>query len=190
MKEEKKRFRTEFLQKRNSIDSVSKIMASREILSGLSRTDEFQKAEELLLYASYGCEVPTREIFDTAIWMEKKVYFPKVLGTNMKFYQINRYEELVDGYQGILEPEGNSLEFQDSPDKRTLMILPGCVFGRDGYRIGYGKGFYDRFLSEHPSIIKCGICYDLQMVMECPKEAFDIKMDMIVTEREVISISR
>lgn len=186
MYEEKKKLRKELLQKRNAVDPVYKMIASREILSKISRMDEFQKADEILLYASYGSEVPTREIFETAVWMEKKVCFPKVIGTDMKFYEINHYEDLVDGYQGILEPEGKSPEFQDNPGKRVFMILPGCVFGRDGYRIGYGKGFYDRFLSTHTSVIKCGICYDLQLVNVCPHEDFDIKMDLVVTDREVI----
>lgn len=190
MHEEKKKIRKELLHKRNEIDPVTKIIAARDILSRLAKMDEFQKAEDILLYASYDSEVPTREIFDTTLWMEKRVFFPKVTESEMEFYEIKNYEELSEGYKGILEPDGGSLKYQDDNHKGTFMILPGSVFGRDGYRIGYGKGYYDRYLTMHPSIIKCGICYSMQLISHCPHEAFDIKMDIIVTERETIHIER
>ena len=70
-----------------------------------------------------------------------------------------------------------------------MIIVPGTVFGRDGYRIGYGKGFYDRYLADYPGLWKTGICFSTQIVKECPHDEYDIQMDEIVCENEVITLN-
>lgn len=183
----KSELRKEILAQRNKVSPVDKILASRAVLYSLGQMPEFQKANRLLLYVSYGSELPTEEIFSAAIWQEKEVYVPKVLSPgHMEFYRITSYEQLIDGYQGILEPVGDTERYiVNASTPKDLILVPGSVFDKKGNRIGYGKGFYDRYLTGLP-IQKCGICYDLQLVDEILAEPGDVPMDFLVTEKKII----
>lgn len=185
----KNELRKKHLALRKEIDSLNHIIYSRAILENIVKLDAFNEADSVLLYVDYNGEVATREIFESAIWMEKKVYFPKVVdvgNSKMEFYSIQSYEELIEGYQGIYEPSGEGEVLQPRPSDKIFMILPGSVFDLNGYRIGYGKGFYDRYLARYPYIYKCGICFDVQLTEECAIDCYDKAMNVIITEKKTL----
>ena len=72
----------------------------------------------------------------------------------------------------------------------SVIIVPGSAFSREGYRVGYGKGFYDRYLAAHPELNRIGVCYDVQLLWQCPHDEYDVKMDRIVTEFEELYFQR
>ena len=99
----------------------------------------------------------------------------------MKFYYITSLNDLTAGYKGIPEP---GLYCEPAAENRQKIILvPGVAFDKKGNRIGYGKGFYDRYLKEHEFIKKMGIAFEMQVLEEIPGEPDDVQMDMVITER-------
>lgn len=146
---------------------------------------ECRKAELFFLYAGYGTEVQTRELCEHLISSGKRVAMPRVAsdGRNMDFYEIKCYEELSEGYKGIPEPVENKTPLQ-SPD---ILVMPGVAFDRKRNRIGYGKGFYDCYLSRFPGIRTVAFAFDCQIVSEIPAENHDFRPGLILTETEIIS---
>lgn len=148
----------------------------------------FYRAENLLCFASFGSEIDTGEILREALRMGKRVYMPKVLQEKetpqMSFFRIRSLEELRKGYRGIPEPSGNSEEYGYRADRaeHALMLMPGVAF--DGYRnrIGYGKGFYDRFLSDKPKLQlrTIAVGYKCQLVEKLPTSDTDIKPYQVI----------
>lgn len=194
--ETKSNLRTTLLKKRNALSESEKASYSSLIFENLKRIPAFCNAEFLLLYASYRSEVSTKEIFDYGKETKKRVFFPKVTGEQMLFYEITSAKDLCLGYQNIMEPTGDTLCFEEfcqleekkqTSDKqnKSCILVPGSVFGKDGHRIGYGKGFYDRYLSHNPFLYSIGIGYQLQVIEQCPHEHFDVPLDAIVTEENI-----
>ncbi len=97
----------------------------------------------------------------------------------MSFYLVESEKELVRGAFGILEPTGES---ERAPGDDGLVIIPGIAFDKHYNRIGYGKGYYDRYLSAHPNLFKLALAFDIQLVDKIPAEECDCRMDMIFTE--------
>ena len=137
----------------------------------------------ILSYYSFGSEADTRQLIDRALRDGKKVYLPKVLSkTQMRFYQ---YEPgtLIKSPRGIEEPPGDSSkEFvmsQEHP-QNCLAVLPGLYFDKNGERLGYGGGYYDRFLSLCDGISTCAVGFEIGMSGEIPTEQWDIKPQRIL----------
>ncbi len=172
---------------RESVSPVERIEFSKRISECIFAESKYVRAENVLIYNDYGSEVKTNLIFEKAIKDGKNVFYPKVEGYYMSFYKITDQEQLSGGYKGILEPFGNTRKYESV--NHTIIIVPGTVFGKDGYRIGYGKGYYDRFLATFPSMYKIGICYDIQMCDTLPYDDYDIKMDEIISEKNIISLN-
>ena len=109
----------------------------------------------------------------------------------MEFYQVISVKQLEAGYKGIREPAADeSLRYRFRTQEDTLMILPGVAFGTDGYRIGYGKGFYDRYLQDKAQITRMGLAFSNQITEPFIHEEHDRKMDKIVTEEIIYSFLR
>lgn len=154
----------------------------------------FYRAELLLGFVSYGTEISTLEILKEALRQKKKVYVPKVSEKKpeqaasgeleMIFYRIFSMDELVPGYKGIPEPKGDSeaYVYQMEKDIRTLLLMPGAAFDPFGNRIGYGGGFYDRFLADKKDLRLCSIAvgFKCQMVEQIPVEEHDVKPYQII----------
>ena len=148
----------------------------------------FYQAEFFLSFVSYGSEISTREILREALRAGKKVYVPKVLakkdGLEMCFYRITALEELVEGYRGIPEPSGDSEKYvySEADVSHTLMLMPGVAFDAYRNRIGYGKGFYDRFLEGRPGLQlrTIAVGYRCQMVERLPEEDWDVKPYQVI----------
>ena len=112
----------------------------------------------------------------------KKVAAPKVVGEDMIFYQISQPEDLEPGYFGIREPK-TSLPVADGED--GLMIMPGVAFDNQRHRVGYGGGFYDRYLSKHTSHFTAALAFEFQMMEEVPTEPTDLLPDVVITEKTI-----
>ena len=147
----------------------------------------WKQAKQVLLYASYGSEVSTGLLIDAALAAGKEVFLPKVLGDQMEFFRITDRAELAPGYQHIWEPPGQTKRFLPDASIPTLLTAPGLAFDRSGARIGYGKGFYDRYLGKIPAADRpylVGLCFSCQLFERLDgQKPHDINMDLIVTER-------
>ncbi len=140
----------------------------------------FQEAKEIYAYVDYNHEVSTRPIIEAAWKAGKKVAVPKVVGKDMVFYQLESFDQLEPGYFNIPEPARGEIVDWEYP----LMIMPGVAFDNQRHRVGYGGGFYDRFLEVH-NIPKVAIAFEFQMMEEVPVEPTDILPDAVVTEKQV-----
>ncbi len=192
--EEKKQIRKRMLALRNAMTHDDVVSKSEAIVQKVLQTNEYKEAQNILLYADYCHEVMTRALFEDALLHKKKVYFPKSDGlTNtMEFYQVVSVTQLFEGYKGIREPKADPKKrFVWRQTEDTLVIIPGVAFDTNGYRIGYGKGFYDRYLSDKRPITTMALAFACQITEEMiPTDAYDIKMDKIVTEEIIYSFLR
>lgn len=190
----KKELRKELITKRDSLSNVEWKELSDSIQRTIIRSGIYNTADCILCYADYHNEVGTYVLIDDAILKGKEVYVPKVLEdfsySCMQFYRIFSSTELFDGYKGIKEPVGNKkyeFDYEKNKSKNVLMLVPGVGFDSDNNRMGYGKGYYDTYLKDKPTIKKCGLCFDIQYTDEIPHDLNDIKMDFVVTEKTKIT---
>ncbi len=189
--EKKKKLRSFYLKKRNRMEPEARKAASERIVERLLKYKRLKTAETVFVYASYKSEVETRTLIDALLRMGKKVAVPKVLGAEMAFYEIVSYDTLFPGYQGILEPQVREQE-EAFPAEGDVMVLPGVAFDKRGGRLGYGKGFYDRYLAKRkeqtgtkPVLVGLAFCGQLHPG-KLPLEDTDEKIDCIITERSAI----
>lgn len=187
--ETKKHIRKQILTIRDSIAEDVRKEKSKKIASVVTEEEHFKKAGYILLYSDYKSEVETKEIFLEAKRQGKQVYYPKVKGETMTFYRVNQLEDLQAGYKGILEPREEH-PYQKEMEEKSFLIMPGVAFDKDGNRIGYGKGYYDKFLQKHPFLYKAGICFTEQVVEHIESEAYDKKIDVLYTDAGTYRISQ
>lgn len=183
MMDAKRELRQSMLQMRRQLNPVQKARMDAQITRKLAELPAFFQAEELLLYAATEIEVDTREILRVASELGKRVYFPccQVAQRAMRFYQASSFEEMRASHYGILEPAANP-DAEWMGRSRPLCIVPALAVDRRGMRLGYGGGYYDRFLARHPLVQTIGLCYTAGLVDLVPTEAYDIPLGMILTE--------
>ncbi|MDI6752302.1 MAG: 5-formyltetrahydrofolate cyclo-ligase [bacterium] len=181
---EKSFFRKAFLDIRNSLSPTEKSSLSQKIKQNLFCLKEFELANSILFYASERSEVETLPMVEESL-AKKRCFLPKVFRDELKVFEIKSLSELSPGYYGILEPNA---ETETELEGIELIIVPGLVFSKDGGRIGYGKGFYDRLLAKTGSI-KIGLCFSCQLTEELPRNEHDQRVDRIITEDGVIYCS-
>lgn len=151
--EEKKRIRARALKRRDALSDWERERGAVLLTERILGHQWFYGSHTLLAFASYGSEIDTGEIIDEALRLGKRVYLPRVMAEDgrqeMEFFRIASRQELRPGYRGILEPspQGERYVYREGEVSRVLLLMPGVAF--DGYRnrIGYGKGFYDRYLA-------------------------------------------
>ena len=188
MIEEKKALRRKLKEKRESIPEELRKAYSAKIQLNLDKITEFNNADKILLFANAGSEVITDDIFLSCIKKGISVYYPKVTGENMVFVRISGLNELVSGYRGIREPKTeNENELLTDQDKLSdaVIICPGLGFTKEGTRIGYGGGYYDRFLSRCPCLYRIGICFEAQICDKIPVDDKDFRMNLVITEENI-----
>ena len=148
---------------------------------------EYRQAEVIYAYVDCKHEVETSDIIRAAWADGKRVAVPKVLGQDMKFFYITSLEnDLEEGYYGIREPYEKHAADESGDEEKALMLMPGVAFDEERHRIGYGGGFYDRFLEAHPKLSRVALAFECQVKESVPYEAFDICPEKIVTEKRVI----
>ena len=154
---------------------------SLSIMSSLLSHSQIQKADSVLMYHSLPDEVDTHSALDKLLAMGKKVLLPKVVGdTEMTIHEYTGKESLQPSVPyGILEPTTPELSIINC--QLSIAVVPGMAFDRQGHRLGRGKGYYDRFLSQIPNIYKIGVCFPFQMLESIPSESTDVVMDEVIT---------
>lgn len=169
---------------------MEKTKKDQKICSKLEKNPFFKKAKNILFYASIKeeGEVDTWRLIKKYIQI-KNLFFPRVQSNSkiLEICQIKNTSQLQAGYKKILEPHGDCKKI--APKKIDLVIVPGLAFDKQGNRIGYGDGFYDRLLKK----MKCpaiALAYEFQIVQSVPGEKHDVKIDQIITEKKSIKISK
>ncbi len=155
---------------------------SAKIMERLEETDLFRQASCIALYHAIPGEVQTAALIEKW-YREKKLLLPLIKGNDLRLLLYAGKDSLKAGAFGILEPTEDCMAVPES--EIDLIIVPGVAFDRQHNRLGRGKGFYDRLLSTL-DVPKIGICYDFQLKDRIPVEPFDRKMDLIVTEKEIV----
>lgn len=187
----KQSVRSKYLAYRNNLSKGERIEKSRRIWENLKGEKEFLEAEIVLAYMDYRSEVITTFMVEELLKPEsgKRVFVPKVDGLDIHFFEIHSMDDLHDGYQGIREPEA-ALERQFTQELsnqyQCLLLMPGAVFDRTLGRMGYGKGFYDRYLQRYPAPVRAGIAFECQVTKKIPMQAHDKQVHFIVTENGVL----
>jgi len=184
--EAKKKLRQSILKKRDAIDINTKTIWDNQIFSSFINSNHYQNASTIFTFVSFGSEVDTHKIIKFALSDNKIICVPKTSKKNgIEVFRINGFDDLEVGYFKILEPIANCEKI--SPAKIDFILMPGLAFNRVGDRIGYGGGFYDRFLLNiSTSVDKIALAYHFQVVEDIPTTENDIKIDGIITNKEVI----
>ena len=180
--EEKKEIRKRIFKARKEHEDAWIQEKSRKITETLTQLPEYRNADRIMAYADYNHEVITRYIIEQAWKDGKEVAVPKVFGKDMIFYRLPYFSQLEAGYFGIPEPreDGQVVSWEEA-----MMVMPGVAFDVNCNRVGYGGGFYDRFLEKHPKIQRVAVGFSFQMLSEVPTEDTDICPQVIVTEEQV-----
>lgn len=177
--------RTRFKALRREMDSQVKAEKDAAILKRLLELPEYKAATLVLTYVSTAIEVDTLELIRRALAEGKRVAVPYCIPgkIDMLFCEIFSLDDLTPGSFGVLEPDPEKQpvlrEFSDS-----VCVLPGLGFDLEGYRLGYGKGYYDRFLSKYPGT-NLGVCYNVCLKPLLPHGRYDRMVDVLVTEKFV-----
>lgn len=199
----KKMIRQRILKTRDAISPADRARYDLLIRENILNTLKYREADVILAYASYRSEVDTIGLIGQALADGKYVFAPKVSGDEMEFWQITTTEDLLEGYKGIPEP----LESISFPEWLTekggyhiMMWMPGVAFDRERHRIGYGKGFYDRYLSRLMNLMEkisdvsgvelsmttAALAYSCQVLEQIPCDPHDMRPDIVITEKRVL----
>ncbi len=162
-----------------------KKILSEKITENIINSELWNNANKIFLYISFKNEVDTTKLIYECKKAKKMVYAPIIKGNKMDFFRIDNLEEqdFVINRFGIPEPP-KDLEVS-YPSEKCLMIIPGLGFSINGSRLGRGGGFYDRYLSENPDIIKVAVAFNIQICNKIPTEEWDKKVDYIITESNI-----
>ena len=179
--------RARALHRREALGPEYRQEASHRISERLRQEGEWRDASVVFLYCGYKDEVQTAELMEAAFREGRQVFLPKVVSdSGMVFVQADPAEELVCGAYGIPEPSMSGAP--GAYVRPDIIIVPCVAADRRGNRIGHGKGYYDRSLVKYGDIPFVCLAYDCQLADEFETEDTDIKMDMIITEKEIIRL--
>lgn len=184
LREYKISLRKKFKEIRFGFTPEQKASMDERIFSRLISTKAYQDCNTLLTYVSTDIEVDTRKLIEKALSDGKTVAVPKCIdGTrNMKFYIINSFDDLEVATFSVLEPKVQQctelLDFHCA-----LSVVPGLAFDMNGYRLGYGKGYYDRFLNRVEGLTNVGLCYCSCTVNHLTYGKFDVPVQTLITEK-------
>lgn len=190
---DKKNLRAEILEKRKNISREELEKKSSSIAKSLFSTDYYKRSNYIMAYIDFRNEVKTEEIVKTALKEGKNVVIPISVVENKQLIlsQLFNYDkELEASTYGILEPKSEFVR-EIHPELIDLILVPGVAFDRRGYRIGYGGGYYDRFLSKiHKSVPKVALAFNLQITPHIKEGKYDIPVDYVITEDEIIKAKK
>ena len=148
---------------------------SERIMAKLERHPDFIKARKIMLYSALPDEVQTQAFLEK--WhLDKQIILPTVVGDDIIPVEFAADTRFAVGDFNILEPQN-----EPYTGDFDLIVVPGVAFDRNGNRLGRGRGYYDRFLSQHLDVKRIGICFDFQLVDEVPADPFDIRMDEVIS---------
>lgn len=186
----KQELRNRYLNYRNNLSIKERKEKSAKIWEQLKLEEAFKQARVLLVYMDYRSEVMTTGLVEEQLALrEKRIFAPKVEGMDIQFYEVFCMEDFEIGYQGIREPRKDHARLFTKETLREMdcmILVPGAVFDRQKGRMGYGKGFYDRYLAAFPGLYSAALAFECQVTKKVPVEAHDIRPDLIITDTEVI----
>ena len=185
---DKKETRKILLQKRREIPKDKKVIYDKEISKQIIESDFYKKAENVLVFASAENEFDTSFIIDKCKADKKNVYYPICIDNEgkMEFRKVDSNDDLQIGMYNIPEPKAHCKNYHQQ--KNDIIIVPCLSVDKNGYRIGYGKGYYDRFLKDFTGVSICP-CYNELQSDILPTDKFDVKINILVTQhilKEVI----
>lgn len=187
VKEEKIQIRKRCSEIRNGIPKEEKARRDEKICALCASLAVFRFAEKVLLYHPVRSEVDVRALIRLSLSMGKEVYLPrcdKTVPGKMDFHRITSENELVAGAFGVMEPPESAPLWQDKDGKLAVCIIPALAYGKNGRRLGYGKGYYDRFFGRFEGT-GIGVTYSELILSDLPYNRFDLKADLIVSEKGV-----
>lgn len=173
----KQQLRAHIRQQKRAMTQEQIVSKSAALEQLFTASEAYQHAQSIYGYLPYNQEVRTIPMLQRALADGKRVAVPKVYGDQMRFIWMDDLSLVEKGYAGIPEP------LADAPiadDPTALVLMPGLAFDRQGHRIGYGGGFYDRFLAEQPHHPTLALCYDFQVLEQLETESFDIPVDTVL----------
>lgn len=176
---DKKALRKEIREKKRAMTEEQIVQASARLGEKFLQSDLYRNAKSVYGYLPYNQEVRTTDILRQAQLDGKRVAVPKVYGDKMKFLWLDDLDQVEKGYSGIPEPIADGPE---ADDPTALVLMPGLAFDPEGHRIGYGGGFYDKFLAAEPGHPTLALCFAFQMLSKLETEEFDIPVDVVLWE--------
>ncbi|MDW8095840.1 MAG: 5-formyltetrahydrofolate cyclo-ligase [Aquificaceae bacterium] len=177
----KESLRAQAIKKREELSQRERQELSKQILNRLISLPQLSGARSVLLFYPHRGEPDIRPLISKLILEGYQTLFPKVVDKGLKLVRVEREEDLKPGAFGILEPsQGEEVE----PEKVELALVPGLLFDKEGYRLGYGKAYYDRLLGRLGGL-KVGVCYEFQVVEEVPRDSWDEPVDLVVTDANI-----
>lgn len=179
----KDNLRQEILKQRLSLSKSDLKSRSENIEKRLLQSAIWPRVGSVGLYASVKNEVLTYDLFQKALEQGLHVYFPRV-EKGIKFYEVNGPEDLHKGSWGIPEPNRGCLELNLEERHLDLLLVPGIAFSKQGYRIGYGKGFYDQAIKGLQTIT-VGLAFDFQIQNDLPSDPWDEQLNFVFSERHI-----
>ena len=174
---DKKALRKQIREKKQAMTETEIVEKSNQLALQFVSSAYYRNAKVIYGYLPYNQEVRTIPILQQAIQDGKKVAVPKVYDDEMRFIYLEDLADVAPGYAGIPEP------IADEPvadDPSALVLMPGLAFDPAGHRVGYGGGFYDRFLEAEPDHPTVALCYDFQMFDALDTDSFDIPVDCVI----------
>ena len=174
---DKKELRRQIREQKRAMTREQIDSASQRLAQLLFETDLYKNASVLYGYMPYNQEVNTRYVLERALRDGKRVAVPKVYGDTMNFIYLEDLSQVAPSSMGIPEP------IADEPiarDERALVLMPGLAFDKAGNRMGYGGGYYDKFLAAEPTHPTVALCYDFQLVDTIPTDVYDIPVDLVI----------
>jgi 5-formyltetrahydrofolate cyclo-ligase len=184
--ESKRRLRQQMSRLRGDVTPADAARAGQRAAQALLDLEPVRRAERIALYAALPYELPTRLLFDAIVEKTGAALLPRTVNPlGLEFFAVERWEDLRPGGFGVLEPEAEGTAVRLTPG--DLVVVPGVAFDEDGYRLGHGKGYYDRAfaneLGDSPTLV--GFGYEFQIVDAVPHDHRDRQMDAIVTDQKV-----
>lgn len=187
MSETKRELRAYFKQKRKNM--LSKKEKDLLILNNIKASDIYNKITDAFVYVSSEIEVDTRSLIEVMLSDGIRVAVPvsHPRDCSMSFYYINSLGELKEGIYGILEPDENEAKKANFNEK-TVCFVPALSFDKKGFRLGFGKGYYDRFLSSF-SGVTVGLCYEECISEKLIHDKFDQAVQSVITEKGFLNLT-
>lgn len=174
---DKKALRREISAKKRAMTEEEILSYSEELCRRFCESEEYSRAKSIYVYLPYNQEVRTWEIVRRAWADGKRVAVPKVYGEEMKFLWIENFDAIAPGGWNIPEP---TFDEPVADDLTALVLMPGLAFDKMGRRVGYGGGFYDKFLENEPNHPLVALCYPFQMFDLLEVEAHDVPVDRVI----------
>ena len=182
---ERKSLRNLLLEKRDNTSFDFMKIASEKIQKKLKKINAFRDAQKIGVYYPIGSEILTQDIIQELLSNGKDVFLPKVMGKNIEFRKIVDFSSLEKGSFDIMEPK-DDCQIDNDLD---LVLVPTVAISPIGVRLGYGHGFYDRFLAEH-KVTTISLTLEKQIIKNIPKSEHDVIIDWIVTEDRIFDTQR